>query len=471
MIPGGPGDDILERARAVRVVVFDVDGVLTDGGLQYTRDGETLKRFQVRDGLGIRLLLDSGIEVAVISARASAPLDRRIADLKIRHFLPNSRDKSMALDELIARLNVQAGAVCFVGDDLLDLPVLRAVGLAVAVADGHPVVRREAHWVTQAQGGHGAVREVADLILEAQYGLSAAYERHLALERERARRPAADRAQPSFGVIIPARYSSTRLPGKPLRDLAGEPMVLRVLDNAAKSGARFVWVATDDQRIADVVEQAGGTAIMTSHRHTTGTDRLAEAVDRGKLDGEEIVVNVQGDEPLLDPDLIRVAAAALAGDPEATLSTLAAPLAQASELFDPNIVKVVTDKAGRATYFSRAPIPWAREAFRGSTSTLTLLPSGATFLRHIGLYAYRVRALRELANAAPAPTEQLELLEQLRALWHGMAIRVVVTDKAPEPGVDTEEDLARVAAVLASRPHESGSENAAPRSPSGDTLL
>ena len=224
MMPEGLPASVTQRARNVRVVVLDVDGVLTDGGLQYTRDGETLKRFQVRDGLGVRLLLDSGVEVAVISARASAPLERRIRDLGIRHFLPGSRDKLMALDELIARLNVDASAVCFVGDDLLDVPALRAVGLAVAVADGHPVVQREAHWVTRAEGGHGAVREVADLILEAQQGLMVAYDRHLAKEQERARRPAPSHQQPSFGVIIPARFSSTRLPGKPLRDLAGRPM-------------------------------------------------------------------------------------------------------------------------------------------------------------------------------------------------------------------------------------------------------
>jgi 3-deoxy-manno-octulosonate cytidylyltransferase (CMP-KDO synthetase) len=443
MMAEGLPSDVTERARNVRVVILDVDGVLTDGSLHYTRDGETLKRFQVRDGLGVRLLLDAGIEVAVISARASAPLDRRIRDLGIRHFLPSSRDKLMALDELMARLNVDASSVCFVGDDLLDVPALRAVGLAITVADGHPVVQREAHWVTRAEGGHGAVREVADLVLEAQHGLSTAYDRHLAKEQERARRPAASQDQNSFGVIIPARFSSTRLPGKPLRNLAGRPMVVRVIENARKSGARFVWVATDDQRIARAVEEAGSKAIMTSPRHLTGTDRLAEAVEYAGLGDEEIIVNVQGDEPLLDPALIRSAAFALKDDDEATISTLAAPLAQVSDLFDPNVVKVVTDRDGRASYFSRAPIPWVRDTF----------PVATGFLRHIGLYAYRVGALLKLARAAPAPTEQAELLEQLRAVYHRMPIRVVVANAPPEPGVDTEADLARVAALLEAQQH------------------
>jgi 3-deoxy-manno-octulosonate cytidylyltransferase (CMP-KDO synthetase) len=248
-----------------------------------------------------------------------------------------------------------------------------------------------------------------------------------------------------FGVIIPARYASTRLPGKPLIDLGGKPMVLRVMDIATSAGAAFVVVATDDERIAQVVTEAGGEAILTSAEHETGTDRLAEVARRLHLDPETIVVNLQGDEPTLPPELLVRAANALQQEPEASMATLATPLRERRELFDPNIVKVVVDQGNRAHYFSRAPIPWLRDeqALANAQDDASPLPE-ETFLRHVGLYAYRVSTLLTLSQTRPAPLEQAERLEQLRALWLGMKIQVAIVPELPTAGVDTVEDVARV---------------------------
>jgi 3-deoxy-manno-octulosonate cytidylyltransferase (CMP-KDO synthetase) len=248
-----------------------------------------------------------------------------------------------------------------------------------------------------------------------------------------------------FGVIIPARYASTRLPGKPLIDLGGKPMIVRVMEVAAQAGAAFAMVATDDQRIVDAVTAAGGEAMITSDEHETGTDRLAEVARRLRLDPDLIVVNLQGDEPALPAELVQRVAETLRQDPEASLATLATPLRDRREVFDPNIVKVVLDQASRASYFSRAPIPWLREEFAaaGARDLTTRLPDDA-FLRHVGLYAYRVSTLLTLSQTRPAPLELAESLEQLRALWLGMKIQVAVVPELPAAGVDTAEDAARV---------------------------
>lgn len=251
-------------------------------------------------------------------------------------------------------------------------------------------------------------------------------------------------SEPPFGVIIPARYGSTRLPGKPLIDLGGKPMVVRVMEVAARAGAAFTIVATDDEGIASVVRHAGGDAMLTSADHATGTDRLAEVAQRRGLDPDLVLVNLQGDEPALPAEHVARVAGTLQRTPGASLATLATPLRQRSEAFDPNVVKCVVDQAGRALYFSRAPIPWQRGDF-------TLLPDAASgslppgpFLRHIGLYAYRVSTLLTLSRAEPAPLERAESLEQLRALWLGMSIQVAVVDSLPAGGVDTAEDAQRV---------------------------
>jgi 3-deoxy-manno-octulosonate cytidylyltransferase (CMP-KDO synthetase) len=250
----------------------------------------------------------------------------------------------------------------------------------------------------------------------------------------------------AFRAVIPARYASTRLPGKPLADIGGKPMVVRVVEAALKSGAGEVWVATDDRRVADAVVAYGHRVALTRVDHASGTDRIAEVAEQfGWLD-DDIVVNVQGDEPLLDPALVAEVAQALAADPAAAIATAAHAIADAAEFMNPNVVKVVTDAAGRALYFSRAPIPWPRDAFAGDSE---VLPAGFAPRRHVGLYAYRVSFLRRYGQLAPAPLEQFESLEQLRAMWHGFHIRVIDCVHAPAPGVDTPEDLARVRAVFA----------------------
>ena len=252
--------------------------------------------------------------------------------------------------------------------------------------------------------------------------------------------------QPAFQVVIPARMRSTRLPGKMLADIAGKPLVAWVAERAKLSGAASVVIATDHEDIARAVTKLGWKALMTSAAHETGTDRLAEAAALLELGPEDIVVNVQGDEPLIDPRLIREVAAALAAKPAASISTAAHPIESAASFFDPNVVKVVVDDAGFAQYFSRAPIPYARDAFAKSREAL---PQGLPALRHIGIYGYRVRFLREYAALTPTAAERFEALEQLRALGHGRRIAVARWEGPMEAGVDTAQDLERVRARLA----------------------
>jgi len=248
-----------------------------------------------------------------------------------------------------------------------------------------------------------------------------------------------------FKAVVPARYASTRLPGKPLADLAGKPMVVRVLERAQAAGAQEVWVATDHHGVFEAVQAAGGRALMTRADHPSGTERIAEVADALGWADDEIVVNVQGDEPLIDPELIAAVAKTLAASPDAAMATAAHPLEEAGAFFDPNIVKVVCDAHGCALYFSRAPIPWARDAFARERDAL---PANLPVLRHVGIYAYRVAFLRRYAELEVSPIEQWEALEQLRVLWHGERIVVSTIDAAPVAGVDTPEDLARVRAMF-----------------------
>lgn len=243
-----------------------------------------------------------------------------------------------------------------------------------------------------------------------------------------------------FIAVIPARYASTRLPAKPLADIAGKPMVVRVAERAQASGAAAVWVAADDVRIIAAAQAHGFHALMTSAEHASGTDRLAEVVDKLALDDDAIVVNVQGDEPLIDPALIHAVARELQLHPEAVMATACHAIHDYATLTNPNVVKVVMDALGYALYFSRAPIPWPRDAFAAGQS----LPEGLPVFRHIGLYAYRAGFLRQYAGLTPAPVERFESLEQLRVLWHGHKISVTVSEQPAAPGVDTAEDLAMV---------------------------
>jgi 3-deoxy-manno-octulosonate cytidylyltransferase (CMP-KDO synthetase) len=238
-----------------------------------------------------------------------------------------------------------------------------------------------------------------------------------------------------FTVIIPARYASTRFPGKPLADLGGKPMVVRVCERAKQSGAAAVHVATDDQRIADAVREHGHSVVMTRSDHASGTDRLAEAAELLGLGDEHTVVNVQGDEPLIAPALIRDVAQLLERRRAASMATACHAIHDGAAASNPNVVKVVLDAQGYALYFSRAEIPFPREA-------------GVSSYRHAGIYAYRVRFLKEYAALPPAPIERAEALEQLRALWHGHRIAVVVSETDIPPGVDTPQDLQAVLRML-----------------------
>lgn len=243
----------------------------------------------------------------------------------------------------------------------------------------------------------------------------------------------------SFTVIIPARLASTRLPNKPLADLGGKPMVVRVAERARDAGAARIIVATDHADIAAACAAHGVEACMTRADHPSGTDRIAEVAQQIGLGPNEVVVNLQGDEPLIDPALLAACAARIA--PGVPMATCAHPIDSAADAFNPNVVKVVLDKAGRALYFSRATIPWHRDGF---AATRDALPPGYTPLRHIGLYAYSNAFLQRYPDLEPAPLESIEALEQLRVLWHGYPIAVHVTGSAPQAGVDTPEDLARV---------------------------
>lgn len=249
----------------------------------------------------------------------------------------------------------------------------------------------------------------------------------------------------NFTVLVPARLASTRLPGKPLAVIGGLPMIVRVAQRAALSGASRVIVAADHADIIDACTAHGVAALLTRDDHSTGSDRLAEACVQLGLDGGDMVVNVQGDEPLIDPELIDACALLLSQRPDCVMSTAAHGIDTLDEFENPNVVKVVLDAAGRAMYFSRAPIPWWRD---GRVAGATPVPPQPA-LRHIGLYAYRAGFLRRFPTLPPSPLESIEALEQLRVLWHGERIAVHVSNKRPGAGVDTAEDLARVRALFA----------------------
>lgn len=254
----------------------------------------------------------------------------------------------------------------------------------------------------------------------------------------------------AFTVVIPARYGSSRLPGKPLLDIAGEPMIAHVWRRACQSRASRVVIATDDRRIQAAMQPYGAEVVMTRQDHASGTDRLAEVADQLSLGEAELVVNVQGDEPLIPPALIDQVAERLADDDQASIATLAEPITDVDALFNPNVVKVVRSFQGRALYFSRAPIPWDREQF---SSPPSLLGTDA-WLRHIGLYAYRVSFLHAYCDWPASSLEQLEQLEQLRALQNGHVIQVALACDVNPAGVDTAEDLDRVRALLSSASHK-----------------
>ncbi|MFC0179440.1 3-deoxy-manno-octulosonate cytidylyltransferase [Thorsellia kenyensis] len=262
----------------------------------------------------------------------------------------------------------------------------------------------------------------------------------------------------NFIAIIPARYGSTRLPGKPLLDILGKPMIAHVIEKAQSAGAKKVIVATDNRNVFDTVEKFGATACMTREDHESGTERLAEVITQMGIDDNEIVINVQGDEPLAPPSIIRQLADNLANT-DYEMATLATPITSWEEVFNPNVVKVVRGIHQQALYFSRATIPWDREHFAklaggalghhsNSDSNLTNLLNDMSLLRHLGIYAYRAGFINKYINLTPSPLEKIELLEQLRVLWHGIALHVDLAKEVPQAGVDTQDDIERVRKYL-----------------------
>ena len=249
---------------------------------------------------------------------------------------------------------------------------------------------------------------------------------------------------PAFKVVVPARWASTRLPGKPLLDLGGKPMVVRVAEQALAAGAAEVWVATDHAEVLAAIEAHGLRGLLTRDDHLSGTDRLAEVAETLGWDDDTLVVNVQGDEPLIEPALIAETVRQLAAS-GADIATVGHPLHEAADFFNPNIVKLVQQANGDALYFSRAPIPYARDHFAREAGGETL-PEHFPAFRHIGIYAYRCAFLKVYRQLTPSPLEQFEALEQLRALWHGYRITVSIADTLPAPGVDTPEDAVRMIA-------------------------
>jgi 3-deoxy-manno-octulosonate cytidylyltransferase (CMP-KDO synthetase) len=254
-----------------------------------------------------------------------------------------------------------------------------------------------------------------------------------------------------FGIIIPARFGATRLPGKPLRIICGKPLIAHVYENALRANADFTIVATDDVRIAEAIEQLGGEVELTSSDHVSGTDRLAEVIARRQFEPSTIVVNLQGDEPLLDPALVSIVAASLVDRPDAGIATIATPITESRELFDPNVVKVVVDHRGYAQYFSRAAIPWLREVYPLASDAEFPADCHGISLRHVGIYGYRVRSLLKIASLPQCDNERFEALEQLRALFWGIPIHVSVVHEAATRSVDTELDLEFVERVLSQR--------------------
>lgn len=252
----------------------------------------------------------------------------------------------------------------------------------------------------------------------------------------------------SFIAVVPARLASTRLPDKPLVDICGKPMVVRTAERARASAASRVLIATDTVRVQAAAQEHGFEALLTRPDHPSGTDRLAEVVERLGLPDEAVLVNVQGDEPLIDPALVNAVAQLLQGEAAAAMATCASRISSIDTLFNPNAVKVVCNAAGHALYFSRAPLPWARDAFSQDRGTL---PSGLNALHHIGLYAYRAGFLRQFVKLPQGPLERWESLEQLRALENGHTIAVHICESHPEAGVDTPEDLERVRRVCATQ--------------------
>lgn len=399
----------------IKLVALDIDGVLTDGRLQYGPDGEETKTFHVKDGAAIKRLMQAGIDVCWITARGSDAVACRAKELGVQKLYMKVSNKLEVLENVVEELGINFSEVCYVGDDTIDMECMSRAGLAVAPADAIQKVREIADFCTDAKGGHGVVAEVGDTLLNSG---------------------ASD--EDGFHVVIPARFGASRLVGKPLLDLAGKTMIQWVYQKATGSRAKSVVVATDHEGIRDSAAKEGARVVMTDSELRSGTDRVAAVCEAMELKDTDIVVNLQGDEPLMPSEAIDLVAQDLISHKEAHISTLAVPLKD-DEYTNPNAVKVVTDHDGYGLYFSRAPIP----AVRGGEGQPKSIGK-----RHLGIYAYRVGALKAITKAKPAELEKLESLEQLRALSMGLKIHVTTWKGYVPHGIDSEDDIAKVVAEL-----------------------
>ncbi|MBO4247101.1 3-deoxy-manno-octulosonate cytidylyltransferase [Halomicrobium sp. IBSBa] len=386
----------------VELVISDVDGVLTEGSIQIGPDGELFKTFDVKDGQGITSWLDDGGDFVIITGRESQIVEYRAAELGIEEVYQSVSDKLSKVENVANQKEVSLDNIAYIGDDISDLELLKAVGISCCPADAAPEVRDVCDYISGRNGGDRAVRDILD------------YLRY--------------RKQSVLGVI-PARYGSTRLPGKPLVDLAGKPMIQHVYERASQAELLDgIVVATDDKRILEAVEDIGGTAVMTDSDHSTGTDRVAAVAGEHGLD---VTVNIQGDEPLIDPAIIDATIEALLNS-TVGVATPISTIKDESLLNDENTVKVVRQTDGKALYFSRSLIP-----SKGNV--------GKTH-KHIGLYAFKTDLLLEYVDM-DSTLEAQEDLEQLRLLEHGYDIQTIQVDYDPKE-VNVEADIERVERIL-----------------------
>ena len=403
-------------------MILDVDGVLTDGGLYYGGQDQALRRFHIQDGQGLKALQQEGIQVAIVTSHCSESVSRRTQELGIVDVHQGVSDKLAEVTEIIGKLELQWSAVAYVGDDIVDLPVMTLVGLPIAVANAVDEVKRVSKYVTRRPGGEGAVREVCDMLLRMAAGKNRAV------------------------GVIPARYDSSRFPGKPLASINGKPMIYHVYERARASCLDDVVVATDDSRILEACQALGCHVRLTSSSHRSGTERVAE-IARESSAG--IWINIQGDEPLMAPGLIDDLISMLVEDPFVEMATARRLITEGQDVGNPNVVKVVVDDNGNALYFSRAAIP--HDCIRGHHEARNAYPQ---YYRHVGIYGYRRAVLLQLAALTPTPLELAEGLEQLRALEHGIRIKVIDTDYSGIE-VNTPEDLRRAERVLDGQKEES----------------
>ena len=401
---------LLKRIKKVVLLAMGADGILTNGGIFSDESGQTMSRFDVHDGIGIKLLIDKGVKCAIITAHKSKALEHRAKQLGICEIYQDVKDKASVFEAMIKRLGVSGENVAYIGNELNDLPVFKKAGIAIAVADAVSEVKQSAVYVTKKSGGAGAVREVCDLLLHnARTGCR------------------------SVGVI-PARYGSTRFPGKPLALINGYPLVYHVYLRAMKAGLDDVIIATDDERILKACQKLNCKVVMTSKKHNTGSDRVAEIAFNNSAD---FFVNIQGDEPVISPYLIDEVAQVLRNDSLIDIATARKRIQTKEEISNPNVVKIVVDINDNVIFCSRAAMPFLCNRDLNEKNNIT------NHFKHIGIYAYRREVLLSLAQLPPSPLELAESLEQLRALEYGFRMKAIETDY-DSIGVDTPEDLEKV---------------------------